>query len=92
MIDILAHGCDQWSPTSEAGAGYGLTEEEIAIVEGRQRVEDGQTETEQPPHRLSVYPIGRLSPVGPVYAFRLRLWRKDQRWREDKGETGKPIR
>jgi len=26
--------------------------------------------------------------VVPVYAFRLRLWRKDQRWRKDKGETG----
>jgi len=31
---------------------------------------------------------GRRSPVVPVYAFRLRLWRKDQRWRKDKGETG----
>jgi len=29
------------------------------------------------------------SPAVAVYAFRLRLWRKDQRWRKDKGTAGK---
>jgi len=27
--------------------------------------------------------------VVPADAFRLRLWRKDQRWRKDKGGTGR---
>jgi len=34
---------------------------------------------------MNVTPHYNCSAAVAVYAFRLRLWRKDQRWRKDKG-------